>query len=109
MANPPYFNELFSISAIAMRALGVFNPEIGIDNKMFVDPKLLDDATDEFSGAHSDLMDYFAGTVSLIKIVKAKRDVDIAWVRAWKRMQFKETANTCIGFSKEGTNGNGIG
>jgi len=39
-----HFNEHFSVSAIAMRTLGVFNPEIGIDNKMFVDPKLLEDA-----------------------------------------------------------------
>lgn len=109
MTNPPHFNELFRVSAISMRAHGVFNPEIGVDNNMFVDPKLLEDAKDELSGAHSDLMDYFAGTVSLIKLVKTRRDVDIAWARAWKRMKFKETANTCLGFSKDGTEGNGIG
>jgi hypothetical protein len=37
-----YFNERFAVSAIAMQSLGVFNPEIDVDNKMFVDPKLLE-------------------------------------------------------------------
>ena len=36
-----YFNQRFGVSAIAMQKLGVFNAKIGVDNKMFVDPKLL--------------------------------------------------------------------
>lgn len=104
-----YFNQRFGVSAIKMRALGVFNPEIGVDNKVFVDPKLLVDATDEFKGTHADLLNYFAGVVTLIKQIKKEADSDIAWVAAWNRMCFKETSNTGIGLSKEGTRGNGIG
>jgi hypothetical protein len=102
-----YFNERFIVSAIKMRTLGVFNPEIGIDNKMFVDPKLLENATDEFLGAHDDLHGYFRKTVELLKLSKTKGD--IAWEAACKRMQFRETSNTSLGMSKEGTDGNGIG
>jgi len=104
-----HFNERFNVSAIKMRTLGVFNPEIGIDSNMFVDPKLLDGAKDEFSGSHADLISYFEKTVSLIKRIKTNSDSDQAWVAAWKRMKFKETSNTSLGFSKEGTRGNGIG
>lgn len=104
-----YFNERFGVSAITMQKLGVFNAEIGVDNNMFVDPKLLKLGTDEFEESHQELVAYFAGTVQLVKLIKTKTDVDMAWVAAWKRMQFKETANTALGFSKEGTNGNAIG
>jgi hypothetical protein len=104
-----YFNERFGVSAIAMRSLGVFNPEIGVDNKMFVDPKLLEVGKEEFVGAHDELMAYFADTVKLVKLIKTKTDQDLAWMAAWPRMRFKETANTALGFSKEGTDGNGIG
>src|SRR4029077_11337606 len=106
---PMYFNERFGVSAIAMQKLGVFNAEIGVDNKMFVDPKLLDAGKEEFSGAHEELTAYFAEVVQLVKLMKTRTDNDMACTAAWKRMRFKETSNTALGFSKEGTNGNGIG
>lgn len=104
-----HFNERFSVSAISMRKLGVFNPEFGVDSHMFVDPKLLLTATGELNGAHADLLSYFASVVGLIKLIKKTSDSDISWVTAWNRMKFKETSNTSLGFSKEGTSGNGIG
>jgi hypothetical protein len=54
------------------------------------------------------LIAYFAATVQLVTI-KTKTSQDLAWTAAWKRMRFKETTNTALGFSKEGTDGNGIG
>jgi hypothetical protein len=104
-----YFNEQFGVSAIAMQKLGVFNAEIDVDNKMFVDPKLLEAGKQEFNGAHEELIRYFAGIVQLVKLIKTRTDNDMAWTAAWKRMRFKETSNTALGFSKEGTDGNGIG
>jgi hypothetical protein len=55
-----YFNQRFGVSAIAMQKLGVFNAKIGVDNKMFVDPKLLNLGRDEFDGAHEELVTYFS-------------------------------------------------
>jgi hypothetical protein len=104
-----YFNQRFGVSAIAMQKLGVFNAKIGVDNRMFVDPKLLNLGKDEFDGAHEELVTYFSGIVQLVKLIKSKTPVDQAWTAAWNRMRFKETANTAMGFSKEGTDGNGIG
>lgn len=106
---PVYFNERFGVSAIAMHEVGVFNVEIGIDNRMFVDPKLLEAGRDEFNGAHDELIAYFGRVAQLVKLIKAKTDQDMAWSRAWRLMKFKETANTGLGFSKDGTEGNGIG
>jgi len=104
-----HFSEQFNVSAIKMRALGVFNPEIGIDSKMFVDPKLLHDAKDEFAGSHADLLNHFGKVVKIIKRIKNNSDSDMAWVAAWTMMRFKETSNTSLGFSEDGTKGTGIG
>jgi hypothetical protein len=104
-----HLNERFGVSAIAMQRLGVFNAEIGVDNRMFVDPKLLETGKEEFKGAHDELISYFANVVQVLRLVKTQTDKDIAWTAAWKLMQFKETTNTALGFSKEGTDGNGIG
>lgn len=104
-----YFSERFEISAIAMDRLGVFNPDIEVDNHMFIDPKMLEEGQDEFSGARDDLIAYFAGTVQLVQTIKKRSESDLAWSSAWRRMRFKETTNTALGFSKDGTDGNGIG
>src|SRR5436309_9728921 len=92
-----------------MRRLGTFNPKIGVDNNMFVDPKLLGIGKDEFKGAHDELVAYFAKVVQLVRLIRTRTDTDPAWTEAWRRMRFRETANTALGFSKESTNGNGIG
>ncbi len=102
-----FFSERFKVSAIQMRALGVFNPEVGIDSKLFVDSKLIEYGGKEFSDAETVLKKYFGQVVSLLKLSKKKHD--ITWDAAWKRMQFKEMSNTALGFSKEGTDGNAIG
>lgn len=104
-----YFNQLFKVSAIQMRNLGVFNREIGTDSRMFVDPKLLENATDEFAGAKNDVLKYFSDVIALIQKIKQEKDSDIFYAAARKRMQFKETSNTGLGCAEEGTDGNAIG
>jgi hypothetical protein len=104
-----YFNQQFKISAIQMRKQGVFNRVIGLDSKMYVDPKLLENATDEFAGARDDILKYFSGVIGLIRQIKAEKDTDLFWVAAQRRMRFKETSNTGLGGAKEGEDGNAIG
>ena len=104
-----YFNQRFGVSAIEMRRLGTFNPKIGVDNRMFVDPKLLNIGREEFKGAHDELVTYFAKVVQLVRLIKTRTNADLAWTEACRRMRFRETTNTALGFSRESTNGNGIG
>ena len=104
-----YFNQLFKVSALQMRKLGVFNREVGSDSKMFVDPKLLENAADEFAGARSDVLKHFNVVIALIRQIKAEKDADLFWVAAQNSMRFKETSNTGLGCAEEGTNGNAIG
>jgi hypothetical protein len=102
-----FFSQKFRVSAIRMRSMGVFNPKVGSDSKLFVDTKLIDTAGEEFEKSTAQLTKYFGQIVTLFKLSKKKKDMP--WTAAWKRMQSKETSNTAIGFSKSGTDGNGIG
>ena len=102
-----FFSQRFGVSAIQMRASGVFNPVVGSDNKLFVDSKLLELMGDEFDGSTEVLKKHFSQTVRMLMLSKKRHDVP--WDAAWKMMQFKETSNTALGFSKEGTAGNAIG
>jgi hypothetical protein len=104
-----YFNQQFKISAIQMRKLGVFNRVIGSDSKMYVDPKLLEGATDEFAGARDDILKHFSLTIGLIQKIQAEKDTDLFWIAAQRRMRFKETPNTGLGGAQDGEDGNAIG
>jgi len=104
-----YFSQEFKISAIQMRKLGVFNRVIGLDSKMYVDPKLLENAADEFTRAREDILNHFSVVIGLIRQIQAEKDTDLFWVAAQKRMRFKETSNTGLGSAKEGEDGNAIG
>ena len=92
-----------------MRQMGVFNRQIGNDSRMFVDPKLLENATDEFAGARDEILKYFSVVIALIRQIKAEKDTDLFWVAAQHSMRFKETSNTGLGCAEEGTDGNAIG
>jgi hypothetical protein len=101
-----YFNQQFDLSALSMHRLGVFNPIMGQDNELFIDPKLLDDATDEFSGSRAELNQYFVDTIDLISLSKQRGDM--FWEAARDRIISKEKASAGIGYSKTGKRGKGI-
>jgi hypothetical protein len=98
----------FKIEPKQLEELGVLNAFIGIDNKVFVDPNLLRRSEiPEFKNASSELANYFAPVITLLKACKATDDV--AWNEAWKRLQFKEEHGAALGYSGAGTSGRGIG
>lgn len=101
-------SRYFCLSATELRKAGVFNAFIGIDNKLFVDPILLQKAkTPEFSDSRQKLESYFADTVALLKACKHKDDV--AWTAAGKRLLFHEEHGTALGYANAGSHGNAIG
>src|SRR5438477_3973108 len=102
------FNIHFKIEAKYLEELGVLNAFIGIDNKVFVDPNLLRRTEiPEFKNARTDLENYFAPIIKLLKASKAVDDV--AWEEAKKRLLFKEEHGASLGYSGAGTSGRGIG
>ncbi len=98
----------FGVPATTLRKAGVFDAFIGIDNKLFVDPILLEKAeTPEFKDSRQKLEKYFAETVTLLKASKQKDDV--AWKAAGRRLVFREEHGTALGYANAGSHGNAIG
>ena len=101
-------SRYFGLPATTLRKARVFNAFIGIDNKLFVDPILLQKTkTPEFKDSRQKLETYFADAVTLLKASKQKDDV--AWTSAGKRLVFHEEHATALGYANAGSHGNAIG
>jgi hypothetical protein len=98
----------FNVTPAQLREHGVLNAHLGIDNRLFVDPNLLK-ATDipELKGARTDLENYFAPIITLLKASKAEGDV--AWTSAVRKLIFREEHGTALGYAGAGGSGRGVG
>jgi hypothetical protein len=91
-----------------LEELGTFDPILDIDTRLFLDPHLLKHTdVPEFKGAYKKLTDHFGNIARLL--VASDKKGDIYWKKADQLMKWPEVKGLCIGFSKEGTDGSGIG
>jgi hypothetical protein len=101
-------SKYFEVPAAELRKRGVLNAHLGIDNRLFVDPKLLNtSAIPEFKDARADLENYFTPVIKLLKA--SRQDEDVAWVAAKKRLTFDEEHGTALGYANAGEFGKGVG
>ena len=101
------YSEIFNISNKKFLEKGIFNADIEADSHLHIDPALFKDCKiPEFVGAYDEFRDYFVKVFSLVPLAKVSK-------RAFKglvnHLTFGEIANTCLGYSKDGTRGTGIG
>jgi hypothetical protein len=106
---PIRLSRYFDVEPSHLKKLGVFDAHLGIDNKLFVDPKLLKTRLriPEFSGARKDITQYFSQVLKLLKA--SRKEGDVAWVAAEKRMRFKEENGAALGYGKAGSYGRAVG
>ncbi len=106
---PIRLSRYFGVEPSELKARGIFDGHLGIDNKLFVDPKLLKKKLriPEFSGARKDITKYFSQVIKLLKA--SKQQGDIAWHEAEKRMRFKEENGASLGYGKAGSYGRAVG
>ncbi|MGA2356744.1 MAG: hypothetical protein ABSG02_19795 [Terriglobales bacterium] len=106
---PIRLSRYFDVEPSELKARGVFDGHLGIDNKLFVDPKLLKKTLriPEFSGARKDITKYFSQVIKLLKA--SKEQGDIAWIEAERRMRFKEENGASLGYGKAGSYGRAVG
>src|SRR5882724_1372053 len=106
---PVRLSRYFTVEPSELKARGVFDAHLGIDNKLFVDPKLFKKKLriPEFSGARKDITKYFSQVITLLKA--SKQQGDVAWVAAEKRMRFKEENGAALGYGKAGSYGRAVG
>lgn len=101
------YSEIFNVSPRQLEMKGVFDADQSTDSQLHIDPSLLKGCTiPEFVGAYDEFIGYFANVFSLVPTVKISARAFSGMVN---RLQFREIANTCLGYSSNGTRGNGIG
>lgn len=102
------YSEIFNVSAEALEAKGVFNADVDSDSQLHIDPSLFRDCQiPEFADAYNKFNGHF--TKLFTGLVPYARDNQKFFDQLVKDLSFREIANTCLGYSKSGTHGSGIG
>src|SRR3989338_9844764 len=106
--NPLQFSRYFSIEQSRLSTLGVFDPTLNVDAKLFIDPLLLSHSKHtEIRQAETTYKVFFS---EIIKLLQASRkEKDIAWRTAYKKLLFKEIKGTCLGYGAASIRGSGFG
>ena len=106
---PVTFSDYFGISSERLDKLGVFDPTLAIDTKLFIDPLLL-----QFSSHHEvsneGIKNYRAHFENVIQFLSytQKKD-DIAWRSAKRLFEFHKVKGTCLGYGAGSISGSGFG
>jgi hypothetical protein len=105
---PTSLSKYLGISNASLEALGVFDPILDHDTRLFIDPLLLKHCkTPEFSSSYTDLQSRFLAIGKLLQHSQQKDDP--FWKSAATKMSWHEVRGLCIGYSNGGTSGSGIG
>lgn len=103
------FSDFFRIKESDLTDLGVLNPTLNVDTKLFIDPILFkESAHREFrEGAVKTYEDHFGRVISLLLATKEVNDP--AWKAARRLLTFPEIKWTCLGYGSQSVSGSGSG
>lgn len=105
---PVLFSEHFNVDKARMAELGVFNPMLNFDTKVFVEPLLLKASSSEI--IQQSFVNYNKFFTDLLFLLQASKDRgDRCWREAQRRVKFPEYKYTCIGYGSDSINGSGSG
>ncbi len=108
IVNPLQFSTAYKIKHGAMTRLGVLDPTLNVDTKLFVDPLLLAGSRHpEIKNARLTYEDHFSKVVDFLKASRVRDDV--AWRSAKRLLTFPEIAWTCLGYGAATVRGSGFG
>lgn len=105
---PTSLSKYLGIPKSTLDSLGVFDPILDHDTRLFIDPLLLKHCkAPEFASSYADLQRRFLEIGKLLHTSQAKHD--LFWNSASQKMNWHEVRGLCIGYSTSGTAGSGIG
>jgi hypothetical protein len=105
---PIQFSTHFNVLPSKLTSLGVFDPTLNVDTKLFIDPLLLTGSAHlELRNGELTYKTFFSEIIKLL--VASKAENDIAWRTAYKRLRFREIKGTCLGYGAASINGSGFG
>lgn len=102
------FTDAFSIDKNAFDHTGAYDPVIGVDSRLFVDPALLELCqAPEFDKARQEVEGHFGTIIQLVR--NSEHRDDRYWRMAEKLLTFTEIRGTSLGYCGDGNAGAGIG
>lgn len=107
--DPLLFSKHFNIDPEKLEILGVLDPVLNVDTKLFIDPLLLSHSAHEEIkiGAHNSYVAFFEMMVKLL--LASKKEGDVPWRNADRHFTFPETSGTGLGYGAATTHGSAWG
>ncbi|MDI1224319.1 MULTISPECIES: hypothetical protein [Acinetobacter] len=103
------FVDEYKINISKFEETGAFDPILGVDTRLFIDPSLIrDNKIPEFKNAYSKIQNFFEKIIRLLKQAKVTSKSDIFWKGALNVFKTNEIKGFSIGYSSN-TQGSGIG
>lgn len=105
---PVLLSTYFAVPKQKLKRLGVFDPILNVDTKLFIDPLLLEgSAHPEIADSQRTFFAYFASLVSLL--ASSQKEGDLPWRTAFRRLSFSEIKGTCLGYGAASIHGRAVG
>jgi hypothetical protein len=96
-SQPQYFSDHFKIDKSKLKELGVFDPILDSDSRLFVEPSLLQYSSSEtFQDAYKAYHEKFGKIYKALSLCENKGDLH--WNIAKNLVDFPEYKSTCIGY-----------
>jgi hypothetical protein len=109
ISNPRRFSELFGVAPERFEVLGVLDPTLNVDTRLFIDPLLLESSRhpEIAVGARNTYEQHFTTVIKFLS--KATSRSDVAWRSAQRLLSFPEIKWTCLGYGADSVSGSGSG
>lgn len=107
--NPVRFSAHFNVDEARLTELGVLNPTLNVDTKLFIDPFLLPESRhpEIAVAARRTYENHFGIIIKLLAGSIAKNDAP--WRNARRMLTFPEIKYTCLGYGAGSVSGSGQG
>lgn len=107
--NPILFSEYYGIDAVELDILGILDPTLNVDTKLFIDPLLLKSSKhpEIAKSARATYEKHFGMVIKFLS--KTKTMSDVAWKAAERLLSFPEVKWTCLGYGAQSVSGSGSG
>lgn len=108
-SNATTFSRHFKIDPIELKKVGLLDPILNLDTRLFIDPLLLEFSSNPIikEEAATEFKEYFKAIIKLLKVSKQKND--LPWMVAGRRFTFPEIKGTCLGYGANNISGSGMG
>lgn len=104
------FADKYKIDISRFEKTGSFDPILGIDTRLFIDPSLIKNTNiPEFKGTYIKIQRFFENIIRLLKQSKENSQKDIFWKKAFTFFESSEIKGSNIGYSSKSNKGSGIG